>query len=163
MSIEKSFNELVAVLPDKANLSRAETHSFKYACINLIKDELSRKNKLTVIEKITPSNWFKTTDILKYDLISYPLSGVPHPAIVYKVLTDTVLILTFSTTKSANNFDKIECRLLADTCYISKTIFEVDKKIAIDMFIGVYPNKAQINKVFREIKEHYRTMFNFKK
>ena len=52
MSIEKSFNELVAVLPDKANLSRAETHSFKYACINLIKDELSRKNKLTVIEKI---------------------------------------------------------------------------------------------------------------
>lgn len=163
MSIEKSFNELIAVLPDKTNLNKAETQSFKYACINLIKDELSRKNKLNIIEKISTSNWFKTTDILKYDMISYPLSGVPHPAIVYKVLTDTVLILTFSTTKSANNFDKIECRLLANECYISKTIFEVDKKLAIDMFIGVYPNKTQINKVFKEIKEYYRIMFNFKK
>lgn len=163
MSIEKSFNELVAVLPDKTNLNKAETHSFKYACINLIKDELTRKNKLNFIEKISSSTWFKTTDIMKYDIISYSFSGAPHPAIVYKVLSDTVLVIPFSTTKSTNNFDRIDCRLLADTCYISKTIFEVDKKIAIDMFIGVYPNKAQINKVFREIKEHYRTMFNFKK
>jgi hypothetical protein len=146
------FAELQAQIL-QLNVSEKEKSSLLTTLGDLKHTKILR-NPQYVLEDTVKLNKIKKVE--KYDVVATMVMGIPHPAIVYKILDNKVLLICFTTNKNyLGNVIPITNSRFFENNYATATLQVVSQEDAVRHFKCVYGNKASADRIFAAFKRYY--------
>lgn len=103
-------------------------------------------------EKVRPPTRLKKGDVVVV------ASGIKtRPAVIIKVLKETVVVIPLSSTEDSLNLLPFNSRFFGEN-YFSKYLMTVTKDYATEHFVGVFDCNRDLNKAIKLIKEYVKQL-----
>ena len=152
-----NFKDYKNQISNCQNFSKAWVNSLLDKMDSDYRQDLADCNKVVNVGKI-----FKPIEIKKYDIITSIVHNSPHPCLIFKIDSDFVYAISFTTTQHCRVVYEIKESRFFNGSFVTNTIVKLTKEEALKSFVGVFDNKKEANHIISLVKDFYKNLFNLK-
>lgn len=127
--------------------------------LNLSKDVQDLNDKALIQENEQTFQKLKVTSLKKYDVIRVQTLASSHYLLVHRVKDETVYGLVITSKEACWTVCQIENDRRFKGSFVSNTYMCFPLSECLNKFITVYEDKREANKIFKIVKEYFKSIF----